>query len=161
MGEKLRDKTNACRIVEEAGFPVQLHCYAAEDGAVDGRSVAEKTGRSPEQVFKTLVTVGPNKDYYVFVLPVSGELDLKKAALAAKVKGIEMLPLQEINKVTGYIRGGCSPVGMKRRYPTILAEEAMLWDTILVSAGRIGAQLELAPEDLLQLTAGIYGDILR
>jgi len=161
LAEKHPDKTNAIRQVEDAGYRVVLHAYQADAGAVDGHSVAAKTGRSPEQVFKTLVTIDPEKEPRVFILPVSAELDLKKAALVAGVKKIEMLPLQEITRVTGYIRGGCSPVAMKKSYATYLAEEAILWETILVSAGRVGLQMEIAPADLIAVTRGQYVDITK
>jgi Cys-tRNA(Pro)/Cys-tRNA(Cys) deacylase len=161
LAEKHIDKTNAVRQVENAGYQVTVHAYQADAGAVDGLSVAAKTGRSPEQVFKTLVTVGPDREPYVFVLPVAAELDLKKAALAAGVKRIEMLPLQEITRATGYLRGGCSPVAMKKDYATYLAEEAILWETILVSAGQIGLQMEIAPANLIAVTRGDYADITR
>lgn len=161
MADKGGEKTNALRKVEEAGIAVGLMTYQSDDGAIDGLAVAQKIDRSPDQVFKTLVTVSQDKEYFVFVLPVATELDMKKAALAAGVKRIEMLPLQEITKVTGYIRGGCSPVAMKKQFPTILAEEAMLWETIFVSAGKIGAQMELAPDDLLAVCQGKYSDIVR
>ena len=110
-------------------------------------------------MFKTLVTKGSRGGYFVFCIPVAEELDLKKCAAAAGEKSVEMIHVNEINKVTGYIRGGCSPVGMKKAYPTFVEETAQLWDTILVSAGRIGAQVELASDDLLTMCSGSYADL--
>ena len=122
-------------------------------------TVASILGLDPQRVFKTLVTRGASGGFCVFVIPADGTLDLKKAARAAGEKHVEMIHVNEINKVTGYIRGGCSPVGMKKAYPTFVEETAQLWDTILVSAGRIGAQVELASDDLLPLCGGQYADL--
>ena len=120
---------------------------------MDGLSVAKSTGQNPEQVFKTLVTRGGNS-FFVFVIPVAMELDLKAAARVAGVKNIEMLHVNELLKTTGYIRGGCSPIGMRKLFPTILHESCLSFDTILVSGGKIGTQVELSPSDLLRLTKG-------
>ena len=125
---------------------------------MDGVTVAGKIGRPPEQVFKTLVTKGRD-GYFVFVLPAAAELDLKKAARAAGQKAVEMIPVKDLLKITGYIRGGCSPVGMKKAFPTVIASEAEALDTIIVSAGRIGWQMELAPESLRNLIGASFGDI--
>src|SRR5699024_7744532 len=122
----------------------------------DGVSVAEKVGFPPEQVFKTLLTQGASGAYYVFVLPVAAELDLKKAARAAGEKNIVMAPARDLLKLTGYVHGGCSPLGMKKPFPTFLDENAILQETIVCSAGKIGSQIELAPDDLLALTNGVY-----
>lgn len=143
-------KTNAMRLLEGAGVPYLAHGYTTEDGALDGISVARKTGQNPAQVFKTLVTHGTG-GYFVFCIPVAEELNLKAAAKAAGQKSIEMIPVADIAKVTGYIKGGCSPFGMKRLYPTFLEESARLLPSIMVSGGRIGTQVEVAPGDLLRL----------
>ena len=151
------NKTNAMRILDKAKIPYTVHTYEAGE-AVDGVTVAGKIGRPPEQVFKTLVTKGRD-GYFVFVLPAAAELDLKKAARAAGQKAVEMIPVKELLKTTGYIRGGCSPVGMKKAFPTVIASEAEALDTIIVSAGRIGWQMELAPESLRNLIGASFGDI--
>lgn len=151
------NKTNAMRILDKAKIPYIVHTYEAGE-AVDGVTVAGKIGRPPEQVFKTLVTKGRD-GYFVFVLPAAAELDLKKAARAAGQKAVEMIPVKDLLKITGYIRGGCSPVGMKKAFPTVIASEAEALDTIIVSAGRIGWQMELAPESLRNLIGASFGNI--
>lgn len=153
------EKTNVMRLLEQAGVAYTPHGYAHGKEHVDGVTVASILGLDPQRVFKTLVTKGASGGYFVFVLPADGTLDLKKAARAAGEKHVEMIHVNDINKVTGYIRGGCSPVGMKKRYPTFVEESAQLWDTILVSAGRIGAQVELAADDLLAACGGEYADL--
>ena len=152
-------KTNAMRLLDAAGISYASHTYDASDGSIDGVSVAHKLGEEPERVFKTLVTVGASRNYYVFVLPVENELDLKKAARTVKEKSIEMIPVKDINKVTGYIRGGCSPIGMKKQYPTVVDETAILFDTIIFSGGKIGFQIEMAPDDLFALIGAQACDI--
>lgn len=152
-------KTNAMRLLDAAGISYTSHTYDASDGSIDGVSVAQKLGEEPERVFKTLVTVGASRNYYVFVLPVENELDLKKAARTVKEKSIEMIPVKDINKVTGYIRGGCSPIGMKKQYPTVVDETAILFDTIIFSGGKIGFQIEMAPDDLFRLIGAQACDI--
>ncbi|MBR5537439.1 MAG: Cys-tRNA(Pro) deacylase [Clostridia bacterium] len=153
------EKTNVMRLLEQAGVSYAPHGYPHGKEPVDGVTVAGILGRDPQQVFKTLVTRGASGGYRVFVIPADATLDLKKAARAAGEKSVEMIPVADINKVTGYVRGGCSPVGMKKPYPTFVEESAQLWDTILVSAGRIGAQVELASDDLLPLCGGQYADL--
>lgn len=152
-------KTNVMRILEQNGVSYAPHAYEHGESAVDGKTVAALIGRSPDQVFKTLVTRGAKGANYVFVIPVEATLDLKKAARAAGEKSIEMIHVSEINKLTGYVRGGCSPVGMKKQFPTFFAEEVILVDTIVVSAGRIGAQIEAAPDDLIRLVNGTVADL--
>ena len=153
-------KTNAMRMLERAKVAYTSHEYPHEEGqAVDGANVARLTGQDPARVFKTLVTQGADRNYYVFVVPVLAELDLKKAAKAAGVKSVAMIHVADINKVTGYIRGGCSPVGMKKQFPTVFHETAELFDTICVSAGKIGAQVEVAPADLIALLGAQTADI--
>lgn len=148
-------------MLETAGIVYSAHSYYAGDGRIDGLAVAEKIGKAQEMVFKTLLTIAYGGEICVFVLPVAEELDLKKAACAAAVKNIEMAPAKDILKISGYIKGGCSPVGMKRLYRTFINENAILLDTMVVSAGKIGAQIELKPDDLLTLTKGEYADLCK
>ncbi len=155
----MEDKTNVMRLLEQQGIAYTPHTYPHGKEAVDAETVAGLIGVEPERVFKTLVTRGGG-GFYVFVLPGSASLDLKKAARAAGVKSVEMIHVSEINKVTGYIRGGCSPVGMKKLYPTCIEESAILWDTILVSAGRIGAQVEVNAEDLARACGAAFADLI-
>lgn len=151
---KKETKTNAMRMLEFANIPYTLHTYDPEDGLIDGVSVAKKCGQDPEQVFKTLVTQGDDRNYYVFVVPVENKLDLKACAKVAGVKSVAMIPQKELFKITGYIHGGCSPVGMKKLFPTFFDETIVLFDTIMVSGGKIGTQVEVAPDDLLKITNG-------
>ncbi|MCI5817222.1 aminoacyl-tRNA deacylase, partial [Ruminococcus sp.] len=127
---------------------------------IDGVHIANMLGQDPAQSFKTLVCSGKGGGYYVFVLPVARELDLKKAARAVGAKAVELLPVKEINAVTGYIRGGCTAIGMKKQYPTVIDQSAADFDTIIISGGRIGSQIFLAPDDFIRATGGSYGDIL-
>lgn len=154
-------KTNAVRILETENIPYELIEYDVTDGQIDGVSVAEKTGQREDLVYKTLVTKVGARELFVFLLPVGQELDLKKAAKAAKVKKLEMLPLKDLLKETGYVRGGCSAVGMKRLYPTIIDESANLLDWMIVSAGRPGAQMKIAPEALQRVTDAIFSDVVK
>lgn len=144
-------KTNAMRILDKSGISYNTYTYDAKDGMIDGISVAEKIGKPVEHVYKTLVTQGVSRDYYVFVIPVNEELDLKAAARAVHEKSVEMIKVTDINKVTGYIRGGCSPIGMKKDYKTVLDSTCTALDTIIISAGKIGHQIELSPKDLIGL----------
>ena len=162
MAKNTKDeKTNVMRTLEQKSIPYTAHAYAHEEGvAVDGVTVAAMLGQDPEQVFKTLVARGASKGIYVFVIPVADSLDLKKAAKAVGEKSIEMVAVKEINALTGYIRGGCSPVGMKKQYPTVFHETVEIIDTIMVSAGKIGAQVELEPMALMELVGGIAADIV-
>lgn len=152
MAMSKTEKTNVMRILDQKKVPYTPHFYEHEDGLIDAVSVAEKLGQAPERVFKTLVTRGSGKGYFVFIVPAEAELDLKAAAKAAGQKSIEMIHVSEINGVTGYIRGGCSPIGMKKLYPTILDESALEYSTIMVSGGKIGTQVELSPQDLLSIS---------
>ncbi|MDR0434048.1 MAG: Cys-tRNA(Pro) deacylase [Gracilibacteraceae bacterium] len=152
-------KTNALRILEAAGAPFTAREYDAADGGISGLAVAAKIGQAPERVFKTLVTEGKNTGLNVFIIPAGVELDLKKAAAAAGDKYVEMIKARELEPKTGYIHGGCSPLGMKKRFPTFIDETAELYDTINVSGGRIGLQVELAPGDLARLTDARFCDL--
>ena len=159
MGKEV--KTNAMRMLERAKVNYTSHEYPHEEGqAVDGAHVAQLTGQDPAKVFKTLVTQGADRNYYVFVVPVLAELDLKKAAKSVGVKSVAMIHVADINKVTGYIRGGCSPVGMKKAYPTVFHETVTDYDTVYISAGKIGAQVELAPGALLELLGAETADLI-
>lgn len=152
-------KTNVMRILDKAKITYKAHTYDHSDGAIDGAAVAEKMGQNPEQVFKTLVTKGAGRDYYVFVVPVLKELDLKKAAKSVGEKHVEMIHVKDINKVTGYIRGGCSPIGMKKQFVTVFDKSAENIETIIVSAGKIGYQIELAPKDLMEIVGAKTAEI--
>ena len=148
------------RILDSLNIEYNHMSYEVEDDHIDGVSVAHKTGQNPETVFKTLVAVGHSKELYVFCIPVEYELDLKKAAKASQEKNIEMLPLRDLTKNTGYIRGGCSPIGMKKHYKTFIDESALLQDKILVSAGVIGTQIIINPDDLITATEASYEDLI-
>lgn len=153
-------KTNAMRMLDAKKITYKIHTYDNEDGAVHGTAVAEKIGLPPETVFKTLVSHS-GANLYVFVIPVAQELDLKKAAKAAGEKKIEMLPLKDLLKWTGYVRGGCSPVGMKKLYPTYMDQSAENLASIAVSAGKIGMQMELAPEQLAGMVNAGFADLIK
>lgn len=142
-----KEKTNACRILDQKKISYTLHSYY-DSGAVSGEEVAAALGQKPEQVFKTLVLVGKSKEHYVLVIPSNENLDLKKAAKAVGEKSLHMLPQKELEGLTGYIHGGCSPVGMKKTFPTYFQEEAADYPYIYVSAGRVGLQMEVSLEDL-------------
>ncbi len=152
-------KTNVMRVLEQKKIPYRAHSYPHGDEAVDGLTVARITGQDPAKVFKTLVARGASNRIYVFVIPVAAELELKKAARAVGEKSVSMVKVQELLPLTGYVRGGCSPVGMKKQYPTVFHSDIENLDTVLVSAGRIGWQIELAPEALLKLTRGQTADL--
>ncbi len=153
-------KTNAMRALETNHIEYSVHTYEA-DGDFDGCSVARKIGKEPNRVFKTLVTVAASKKYYVFVIPVLCELDLKACAVSVGEKAVEMIPVKDINKVTGYIRGGCSPIGMKKQYTTVIDESCLNLDTIVFSAGKIGYQVEVSPRELINLIGAKTGKIVR
>lgn len=153
-------KTNVMRALDQKKVRYTPHEYPHGAEAVDGVTVAGLIGAAPEQVFKTLVTRGASKSIYVFVIPVAAELDLKKAARAVGEKSIAMIHVSEITALTGYVRGGCSPIGMKKQYKTVYHESALEQQTIIVSAGRIGSQVELEPNALATLTRGQFADII-
>jgi Cys-tRNA(Pro)/Cys-tRNA(Cys) deacylase len=144
-------KTNAIRIVEALGIPCDIYTYETGDGKIDAVAVAEKLGKDPSEVFKTLVCRG-GKNIYVFCIPANEELDLKKAAKAAGEKKIELVARGELLPLTGYVRGGCSPLGMKKSYPLFVDSRAERMPRIIVSGGQVGVQLSLAPEDLFRIT---------
>ncbi|MGV3465585.1 MAG: Cys-tRNA(Pro) deacylase [Heyndrickxia sp.] len=154
-------KTNAMRILDKEKIDYSILTYNPDDGKIDGISVAEKMGRNTKEVYKTLITQGSSKQYFVFVIPVAEELDLKKAAKAVADKKVEMIPVKDITKVSGYIRGGCSPVGMKKLFPTFMDASADSLQNIIVSGGKIGVQIELTVADLLKIVHGTFADILK
>lgn len=154
-------KTNAQRILEQKKIPYVGHTYDTGDGHIDGVAVAHKLGLPVEKVFKTLVTRGASKGIFVFVVPVAQELDLKAAARAVGEKSVEMVQVRELTPLTGYVRGGCSPVGMKKSYPTVADASALQQETIVMSGGRIGDQIELSPQGLQTATGCTFADITR
>ncbi|MDR7239007.1 Cys-tRNA(Pro) deacylase [Neobacillus drentensis] len=154
-------KTNAMRILDAKKIHYEMLTYENKDGKIDGVSVAEKIGRDPKEVYKTLVAQGASKNVLVFVIPVTEELDLKKAAKAAGEKNIEMLPVKDIQKWTGYIRGGCSPIGMKKDYKTFIDESSKLLESIIVSGGKIGVQMVLDPVQLTEVTKADIVPIIK
>ena len=158
MAKNKEEKTNVMRTLEQKKIPYTAFSYDP-DGPIDGVSVAAEVGLDAASVFKTLVTKGASGAYYVFDIPVAENLDLKKAAKAVGEKSIAMLPQKELLPLTGYVHGGCSPVGMKKQFPTVFHETAELFDTICVSAGKIGAQVEVAPADLIALLGAQTADV--
>lgn len=154
-------KTNVMRILEKEKITFESYEYPHGKDAVDGITVARLLSQDPKTVFKTLVTTDGKKDYYVFVIPVEKELDLKKAAKTAGVKSLEMIPVKDIQKVTGYVRGGCSPLGMKKAYKTVFHESAAECEVISVSAGKIGYQVRLSPQLLATLAGADMADVCK
>lgn len=144
----MEEKTNVMRLLDQKKTPYTPHFY---ENAVSGCEVAAALGQNPDQVFKTLVTVGKSRNYYVFIIPVAKELDLKKAAKAVGEKSIEMVKSKELLPLTGYVHGGCSPIGMKKFFTTTIDSSAMQFPTICFSAGKIGYQVELNPQDLSKI----------
>ena len=158
---KKEEKTNVMRVLEQKGIPFTPHTYPHEDGvAVDGVTVARSMGQDPECVFKTLVTRGASGGYYVFDIPAAENLDLKKAARAVGEKSVAMLPQKELLPLTGYVHGGCSPVGMKKLFPTVFHSSVENLPTVIVSAGKIGYQVEVKPADLMGLVRAETADII-
>ena len=156
----MASKTNAVRLVQLAGIPCREMFYEYDENDLNGNHAAAATGLPPEQVFKTLVARGPKTGIHVFCIPVCCELDLKKAAKAAGDKSMELIHVKELLPLTGYIRGGCSPVGMKKAYPTHFDETAILWEEIAVSAGERGHQMLLSPEPLVNYLGAEFVDII-
>lgn len=151
-------KTNVMRLLEQAGIEYKHYCYLDTD-AISGIEVANVLGENPEQVFKTLVTVGKSGEHYIFVVPVNAELNLKKGANAVGDKAISMIKSKELLPLTGYVHGGCSPIGMKKMFKTVIDESCMLFDTIIFSAGKIGYQVEVSPDDLKKLVPYTTADL--
>ncbi len=161
MAKDKKLKTNAMRILDSKKVSYEMLSYESEDGKVDGISVANKIGVDKNKVFKTLVAQGTSKELYVFVIPVAEELDLKNAAKIAREKKVEMIPVKDILKHTGYIRGGCSPIGLKRPYKTFIHDSAKDLDFIIVSAGKIGHQIKLNPKDLIKVVEGDFEFLIK
>lgn len=160
MAKQQQHKTNAQREVEAAGFAASYHGIDVGDGfSFTGTQLAEILGEDPDQVFKTLVTQGKSGGHYVFMIPVACELDLKKAATVVGEKSVAMIKAKELLPLTGYVHGGCSPLGMKKAFPTAIDETAALYDTICFSAGRVGHQIEMSPNDLAKLIDLTFADL--
>lgn len=156
---KANDKTNVMRVLDAKKISYESHTYEP-DATLTGEEIAAILNEDPAKVFKTLVTQGKSNTYYVFVVPVKEELDLKKAAKAAGEKSIDMIKQKELLPLTGYVHGGCSPIGMKKQFKTFIHETAPSYEKIYVSAGRVGAQVELAPADLIKVTNATLADII-
>lgn len=161
MAKDKKLKTNAMRILDSKKISYEMLSYECEDGKIDGISVAHKIGVDEKNVFKTLVAQGTSKELYVFVIPVAEELDLKNAAKIAGEKKVEMIPVKDILKHTGYIRGGCSPIGLRRPYRTFIHESAKGLDFIIVSAGKIGHQIKMNPKDLVSVVEGGFAFLIK
>ena len=157
MAKEKEIKTNAMRILDRMKIPYTHYTYECDE-FIDGMQIVEKLNLKPEQVYKTLVTQGHSKAYFVFVIPVAEELDLKKAAKAVGEKSLEMIHVKDINQITGYIRGGCTAVGMKKQYKTVIDASAQTLQTMIVSGGRIGSQIELTPEDLAKAANAVFAE---
>lgn len=156
------EKTNAMRILDQKKIKYNTYEYPHEDGVcVDGATVASLLNEDPNKVFKTIVTIGANKQNYVCVIPVNEEIDLKKAAKAFGVKSLDTIAVKELLPLTGYVRGGCSPIGMKKSFITIIDENAKAFDTIIFSGGKIGCQIEMNPNDLSKIIRVSYADIKK
>lgn len=153
-------KTNAMRMLDSHKIPYQMRTYTCEE-FIDGVHTADINGDSYDQSFKTLVTVGKSGGYYVFVIPVDKEIDMKKAARIVEEKSLEMIPVKDINKITGYIRGGVTALGMKKTYPTVVQESARKFQEIIISGGRLGTQILLNPEDLVSVLHGEFADVVK
>lgn len=158
MGKEREHKTNAIRALDVAGMPFEARFFDHAEG-LSGVEVAHLVGLDPDRVFKTLVTQGKSGEHYVFMIPVACELDLKKAAAAVGEKAVAMIKARELLPLTGYVHGGCSPIGMKKAFPTVLDETALLFERIAFSGGRIGCQIEMDPHDLQQVISCRIADI--
>ena len=156
---KKDEKTNVMRVLDGKKIKYESHTYEP-DATMSGEEIAGILGEDPSKVFKTLVTQGKSGAYYVFVIPVREELDLKKAAKVCGEKAVSMIKQKELLPLTGYVHGGCSPVGMKKQFPTFLHETAMQYDRIFVSAGKVGYQIELSPDDLVSVVGCVPGDVV-
>ena len=156
---KKEEKTNVCRVLDAKKIEYKLHTYEP-DATKSGEEIADILGEDADKVFKTLVTRAKSGAYYVFVVPVKEELDLKKAAKAVNEKSVSMIKQKELLPLTGYVHGGCSPIGMKKQFPTIINETAVSYDKIFVSAGKVGFQIELYPENLIDMVRADIADIV-
>lgn len=160
MAKEKEVKTNAMRILDKNKISYQVNTYECDE-FIDGVHIADKLNQPYEISFKTLVAVGKSKANYVFVIPVDKEIDFKKAAKMVGEKSVELVPVKEIQGLTGYIRGGCTPIGMKKLFPTVIQESAKNYEKIIVSGGKLGLQLELSPKDLCKVVKGEYGDVIQ
>ena len=160
MSKDKNIKTNAIRILERAKISFEAINYES-DGFLEGTAIAEKLGQPYAQTFKTLVTKGKSGGFFVFVVPVSDELDLKKAAKAVGEKSVEMIPVKDLLSTTGYVRGGCSPIGMKKAFPTVIHQSATEHDIIMFSGGRLGTQIKMSPQNLASLVGASFFDIIK
>ncbi len=156
MGKE--QKTNAMRILEQNQIPFQVNLYEC-DAFIDGVHVADLLGQDYDVSFKTLIAAGKNGGHYVFVVPIAKELDLRKAAKAVGEKAVELIHVKEITPLTGYVRGGCTPIGMKKQFPTVMDETALLFEEVIISGGRIGAQILMNPEDLPKVIPCTFADL--
>ena len=154
-------KTNVIRILDKMNVQYNVLTYEVKDDKIDGLSVSKKIGRDDKYLYKTIVTQGHSKEIYVIVIPVRQEIDFKKVARVTNEKSIEMLDLRDLQKCTGYIRGGCSPIGMKKKYKTFIDKSALIIDTIIVSAGKIGFQIEINPNLLKNIVDGEFADLIK
>lgn len=159
MAKNKEIKTNAMRILDTRKIPYITHTYECDE-FIDALKIADQLGQPYEKVYKTLVTQGNSKNYFVFVIPIAEELDMKKAAKAVGEKSVAMIHVKDINSITGYIRGGCTAIGMKKQYVTRIDILAREQEKIIVSGGKLGMQLELSPDDLLQVAQAEYADII-
>ncbi len=157
--DKTRNKTNAMRILDTKKIPYTIYTYECDE-FIDAIQIADMLSLPHEKVYKTLITQGTSKNYYVFVIPIAEELDMKKAARSVGEKSVAMLHVKDINAVTGYIRGGCTAIGMKKQYVTRIDQSAQKLDRIIVSGGKLGMQLELTPQDLASASGASFADIL-
>ena len=151
-------KTNAMRILDKNKVPYTVHTYECEE-FIDGVHIADMLGQSYDRSFKTLVAVGKSGSYYVYDIPVDRELDMKKAAKAVGEKSVELIHVKDIYQITGYIRGGCTPIGMKKNYPSVLHSRIMDHETVIISGGRLGSQIEITPADLVRVLRAKVADI--
>lgn len=160
MAKQKEVKTNAMRILESMKIPFEQYTYECDE-FVDAMQTADLIGQPYEKLYKTLVTQGNSKNYFVFVIPIAEELDLKKAAKAVGEKSVEMIHVKDINAITGYIRGGCTAIGMKKQYVTRIDESAAARERMIVSGGRIGSQIELVPADLAKAVRAEFVDLIK
>ena len=160
MAKEKDNKTNAMRILDKNKISYKVNTYECDE-FIDGVHIADMLGQSYDSSFKTLVTEGKSKNYYVFAIPIHMELDMKKAAKSVGEKSVEMLPVKEINAVTGYIRGGCTPIGMKKLYKTVYHSTINDFDEIIVSGGKLGTQIVINPVDLIKVTNADVSDIVK
>ena len=153
-------KTNAMRILDRMNIPYEYQTYECENFE-DGIATADQLSLPHEEVYKTLVTQAKSGSHYVFVIPIEEEIDFKKAAKVVGEKSLEMIPLKNLTSITGYVRGGCTAIGMKKQFPTVIQEDAMQLEKLYVSGGKLGMQLRLSPEDLKTASRAVYGDVIR